>query len=296
VKVKTVAKALLPAPAYEGLRAGRRLLRWRWAWARGMTIDREGLLAGLIQIGVRQNDIVLVHSSLTSLGHVEGGAEAVIDALLDAVGPGGTLLMPAYSVAGDWMTYVRSDPLFDPRTSPSTFGKVTDVFWRRPGVLRSLHPTHSVAAYGPHASYLIQDHEKSQSPAGYTSPFRKLIELNGRILHLGSPFWSTSSFHVVEDVVPNFPRQVYLAEPICMRYLDPEGREHAVPVKVHDPALVPTRIDKVAAKELEIYNYCLQRGVLRTGHIGRATVHLIEAGPLEELMEELAVRGITIYV
>jgi aminoglycoside 3-N-acetyltransferase len=220
----------------------------------------------------------------------------VIEALLEAVGQDGTILMPAYPVSGDWMSYVRSGRLFDPRNSPSAFGKITDRFWRREGTLRSLHPTHSVAAFGPEAAYLVKDHERSQTPAGDPSPFRKLIELDGRILHLGSPFWATSSFHVVEDVVFPFPRSVYLDQPIRMRYLDWKGEEHRAAIKVHDPALVPFRIDKVKAKEDEIYARCAEKGIVRTNRIGPATVHLIEAPALEKLLEELAASGITIYV
>lgn len=294
MSIRSITKAILPASLRALLKRGQRHLRWRLAQARGVVITRERLVADLTRVGVHRGDILLVHSSLSRLGHVERGPDAVIDALLEAVGPEGTILMPAYPVTGDWTTYVYSDPLFDPQRSPSTFGKITDVFWRRPGVLRSLHPTHSVAAYGPHAEYLVRDHEKSQSPFGHTSPFRKLIELNGRILHLGSPFWAITSFHVVEDVVPRFPHKVYLDEPIPMRYLDFEGIEHVVPVKVHDPA-VPIRIDKVKAKEREIYNYCRERGVVHTGKIGLGTVHLIEAGALEEVLEELVDKGITIY-
>jgi aminoglycoside 3-N-acetyltransferase len=229
------------------------------------------------------------------LGHVEGGPEAVIDALLDALGRGGTLLMPAYPVVGDWIAYVHSDPLFDPRRAPSSMGKITDTFWRRPGVLRSLHPTHSVAAFGPQARYLVRDHEKSPSPCGDPSPFHKLVELDGRILHLGSPFCNTTSMHVVEDIMPGFPRQVYLNEMIKMRFLDHGGVEHAVPVKIHDPVTAATRLEKIPEKEREIYQHCRRRGVVRTGKIGRATIHLIEARPLEDLLEELARGGITIY-
>lgn len=295
LSLKALAKGILPSVVWESLRRGQRHLKWRFAQARGIVMTRERLLLGLMRIGVRKGDILLVHSSLTALGHVKDGPEAAIDALLEAVGPQGTILMPAYPITGDWMTRVSSGVLFDPQRSPSGFGKITDVFWRRSGVWRSLHPTHSVAAYGLHAEYLVRDHEKSPTPCGHPSPFRKLIELNGRILHLGSPFWATSSFHVVEDIVNPFPRKVYLDEPIPMRYLDLEGVEHVAHVQVHDPALVPTRIDKVRAKELEIYRYCRERGIVRTGQIGPATVHLIEARALEELLEELAMKGITIY-
>lgn len=295
MSLRSLLKAVLPQPARTFLKRARRRLKWSAARARGVRLTKTDIVAGLQQLGVPEGAILLVHSSLSSLGHVEGGPETVIDALLEAVGPEGTILMPAYPVVGDWLVYARSDPLFDPRQAPSSMGKITDIFWRRPGTRRSLHPTHSVAAYGPQAEFLVRDHEKSPSPCGATSPFRKLVDLNGHILHLGSPFCNTTSLHVVEDIVPNFPKKVYMDEPIPMRYLDADGKTHTVPILLHDPATAATRLEKVKAKEEEIYRYCHERNVVRTGQIGPATVHLIEARPLEDLLEELVTRGITIY-
>jgi len=295
MSIRSLAKKILPQPVRAFLKRAQRRLKWSLARARGAGLGKADLIAGLQEVGVSEGDVLLVHSSLSSLGHVEGGPETVIDALLEAVGPTGTVLMPAYPVVGDWLAYARSDPLFDPHQAPSSMGKITDVFWRCPGTRRSLHPTHSVAAYGPQAEYLVRDHEKSPSPCGATSPFRKVVELDGRILHLGSPFCNTTSLHVVEDIVPNFPRKVYMDEPIPMRYVDEAGREHTVPVLLHDPTTAATRLEKIKAKEEEIYRYCHERGIVRTGKIGRATVHLIEARPLEELLEELVPQGITIY-
>ena len=277
------------------LRKVRRHTRWRYARFRGAILTREKLITDLKDLGIEKGDILLVHSSLSRLGHVEGGADTVIDALLEAVGPDGTVLMPVYPIHGDWVEFIQAEPVFDPRRSPSYLGKITDVFWRRPGVLRSLHPTHSVAVYGKYAVYLTQDHEKSQSPCGDPSPFEKLMKLNGKILHLGSPFCTTSSFHVVEDMVPDFPKKVYLDEPIFMKYIDIEGIEHSVPVKVHDPTLASKRIDHVKEKEMEIYKYCVEFGIVKTGKVGEANVHLIDANGLETVLEILATKGITIY-
>jgi len=268
---------------------------WHLSRVRGQIVTKKFLVVNLKGIGINLGDIVLVHTSLSSFGHVEGGPDAVIDALLAAVGPKGTILMPANPVIGDWMVYVHSDPLFDPRKSPSSMGKITDTFWRRSGVLRSLHPTHSMAARGPHAEYLLKDHEKSQSPCGLLSPYRKLIELDGRILHLGSPFSNTTSLHVVEDILPHFPKKVYEDAPISMRYLDYQGNENITLVKIHDSITAETRLEKVKEKEIEIYEHCRNREVVYSDKIGMATIHLIEARPLEILLEDLGRQGITIY-
>lgn len=295
MSIRTTIQTLLPDWLRPLLRRGRRQLRWRMAKLRGQVLTRKQLADGLRRSGVKAGDVLLVHSSLSRLGHVEGGPDAVIDALLDVLGPTGTLLMPAYPVVGDWMAYIHSDPLFDPRTAPSSMGKITDVFWRRDGALRSLHPTHSVAALGTQAEYFLSDHEKSPSCCGDPSPFRKLADKKGKILHLGSPFCNTTSMHVVEDVLATFPRKVYLDDMVTLRYLDHDGQERAVPVKLHDPETAATRLEKVPEKEQEIYQYCLARGVVKTSRIGQATVHLIDASGLELVLEDLAAKGITIY-
>jgi aminoglycoside 3-N-acetyltransferase len=193
------------------------------------------------------------------------------------------------------LEYAKTDPLFNPKNDLSQMGKITEACRLRKEALRSWHPTHSVAAIGPHAEYLLKNHEKSQSPCGGTSPFYKLIELDGYILHLGSRFGQTTSVHVIEDQMDDFPHKVYFDELIPMRYLDDKGVEYTILIKVHDPVTSKTRIDKNIEKEKEIYKYCLEYGVVTTGKVGKATSHLIKAKGLEEVLEKLLARGITIY-
>lgn len=258
-------------------------------------VTKEEIINDLKKLGLREGDIVLVHSSLSSIGYVEGGADMVIDALIETVGQKGTILVPTYPIKGPIVNYAKSDSLFDPQNTPSQMGKITEVFRLRKEALRSLHPTHSVAAIGPHAEYLLNNHEQSQTPCGKTSPFYKLIELDGYILHLGSSFGQTTSVHVIEDLVEDFPRKVYFDELMPMRYLDDKAVEHTVLIKVHDPVTSKTRIDGNIEKEKEIYNYCLEYRVVTTGKVGNATSHLINAKGLEEVLEILLTKGITIY-
>lgn len=258
-------------------------------------LTKEEIINDLKKLGLEKGNIVLVHSSLTSIGYVEGGADTVVDALLETVGQKGTVLMPAYPMKGTMLEYAKTGPLFDPKNDPSQMGKITEVFRLRKEALRSLHPTHSVAAIGPHAEYLLKDHDKSQTPCGKTSPFYKLIELNGYILHLGSRFGQTTSVHVIEDLVDDFPRKVYFNKLMPMRYLDDKMVEHTVLIKVHDPVTSKTRINRNIEKEKEIYNYCLECGVVTTSKVGNATSHLINANGLEEVLEMLLTKGITIY-
>jgi aminoglycoside 3-N-acetyltransferase len=258
-------------------------------------VTKQDILNDLRKLGLKEGDIVLVHSSLSAIGYVEGGADSVIDALLEAVGPSGTILMPAYPLPGTMMDYAKTNPLFDPKNTPSCMGEITEVFRCRKEALRSLFPTHSTAAIGPHAEYLLKDHEKDQVQCGRNSPNFKLIGLDGYIMLLGCWVNSLTSLRVLDCTADNFPVRTHLDEPIPIRYLDYAGVEHAILVKVDNPAEAKNRITDNVKRQNEIYNYLLQYGCLKTGKVGNATTYLIRAKALQEVLETLLAKGVTIY-
>src|SRR6476620_10567900 len=116
-------------------------------------ISKFSLLADLQRIGIKKGDSLLVHSSLSKIGFVEGGPKTVIEALQEAVGEEGTLLFPAFPAKGRNKTHLEEHPFFDVRNTPSQMGSITEYFRGMKGVLRSLHPTDSIAAKGPLAEY-----------------------------------------------------------------------------------------------------------------------------------------------
>ena len=138
---------------------------------------RARLAADLRSAGVRPGCPLLIHTSLSAVGHVPGGADTVIDALLEAVGPKGTLVIPTLSYL-----YTNLDsPTFDVRTTPTNLGTIPETFRSRVGVRRSCHPTHSCAALGPDTTALLDDHGKDRSPVGANSPFRRVRDLGGQV-------------------------------------------------------------------------------------------------------------------
>lgn len=153
-----------------------------------MPVTRSEIRGGLRGLGVESGASLVVHSSLSSLGRVDGGADAVVDALLDAVGPEGTLAMP---------TFTQYDEPYDPDGSPSTTGAVTEAFRMRDATDRSDHPTKSVAAAGPDTAALLAGHEPMNS-LGPDSPIHRLLRQGGHVLLLGVDHTSNSAIHVVE--------------------------------------------------------------------------------------------------
>lgn len=163
------------------------------------SITSDEISEGLSQLGLPQGAKVLVHSSLSSFGHVEGGADAVIDAVLNAVAPDGTVLVPTLTATA--LHSPENPPAFDPVNTPCWTGRIPETFRNRPQAVRSLHPTHSVAAIGAHAEELTKDHTFSISPCDEKSPFGKLSEHeDGFVLLLGAGYGSITNLHHAEEL------------------------------------------------------------------------------------------------
>jgi len=170
------------------------------------------LVNDLHQLGVATGDTLIVHSSLSALGFVVGGAQAVVEALLETIGPTGTLTMPGHSaglsepsywknppVPEDWWPIVRSSmPAFDPILTPlRQMGAIAETFHRHPGVQRSSHPQVSHMALGPLANFITSAHSLGDG-LGERSPLARLYECDARVLLLGVPYANNTSLHLAE--------------------------------------------------------------------------------------------------
>jgi aminoglycoside 3-N-acetyltransferase len=188
--------------------------------ASDMPRTRASIAADLRALGVTQFCVLLVHSSLSSLGWVCGGPVAVAGALLDVLGPSGTLVVPTHTAGNSdpatwenppipqswWPTVREQMPAFDPRLTPSTgMGAVAELVRTWPGAMRSEHPQMSCAAVGPHAEQITAGH-LLESGMGEDSPLGRLYDLDAKILLLGSGHASNSSFHLAEYRTPT-PRR-----------------------------------------------------------------------------------------
>ncbi|MDQ1257671.1 MAG: aminoglycoside 3-N-acetyltransferase [Candidatus Hydrogenedentes bacterium] len=156
-------------------------------------VEKKDIVAGLRDVGIREGDIVFVHSSLSAFGYVVGGAAAVIDALIEATGPEGTVVMPTFT----WTHFHdKNHVVFDVSNTPCESGRIPEVFRNRPEVLRSWHVCHSVAARGMNAEDAMGE---GVSSFGAGSSFHQLYELNSWNLLLGVGFESCSALHMAEE-------------------------------------------------------------------------------------------------
>lgn len=155
---------------------------------------KESLKADLQRMGIDPRGTLLVHSSYKSIGPVEGGPEAVLDALAEYMAEG-LLVLPTHT----WASIDDRNPRFYVRDTPSCVGALTELFRKRPGVVRSLHPTHSVAALGKDAREFAAGDELSTTPCGYGTAWRRLWERKAAILLVGVDLRRNTFMHGVEE-------------------------------------------------------------------------------------------------
>jgi len=220
----------------------------------GYPIPLDVLGETLRELGILPGDLLHVQSSVS---HLYRGsrlktaertlspaayAARVVDLLVNVVGANdGTIVMNTDSLSRSnvrraWAGLVGPDkPLFDFRTSPTNRGLIAELFRRREGVMRSVHPWYNMAALGPRRDELIADHERS-SP--YTmdrhSPTYKLTKQKGKVALLGRSFVGNTPLHLVEYLYPDeFPRAIFLNRPVSMSYVDRDGAVKAMDVMLH---------------------------------------------------------------
>ena len=172
----------------------------------------QSLAVQLNALGVREGQTLLVHSSLRALGWTCGGVQAVIMGLLEAVGPDGTIVMPAHSgdysdpacwenppVPKDWQEYIRETmPAWRADLSPTRgVGTIPEVFRSMAGVRRSEHPQVSFSAFGHQADFVTAGH-RLDSDLGEGSPLARLYELDAGVLMLGTGYDTCTSLHLAE--------------------------------------------------------------------------------------------------
>lgn len=229
--------------------------------AKESLVERDRLVRDLRRLGLRRGMDVILHSSLSRIGWVRGGAEAVIDALLDVLGSEGTLMMPSFNHG--------QAKVFNPHTTPTINGAIPDAFWRRPGVVRSMHGSHAVAASGPRAEAYCRGHLET-GIWGPESPIGRLVHAGGTILALGASLESATAYHVAEVSVPCRCLDTFGGSD---RVVDAEGNVRVVPGLVWRGGDCPV---STALMEPAL----VRSGKLTKGKVGAADACLVKAKDL----------------
>jgi len=198
--------------------------------------SKADLVQALRRLGVAPGDTLLVHSSMDQFGAFLGTPTDIILALQEAVGATGTLLMPTLPFTGTAVDYVQKGGIFDVKRTPSKMGLLTEIFRRSPGVIRSVHPTHAVAAWGRFAAEMVKDHALAGTPCGRQTPYGRLLDHSGKILFLGTDIHVMTFFHAVEEILdPQFPFSPFSKEIFSAKSRDEHGNLLVSQTRLFEP-------------------------------------------------------------
>ena len=210
----------------------------------------EEVTTQLRTLGVTPGSVLLVHTSFRSVRPIEGGPVGLISALRAALGPEGTLVMPAMT---------SGETVFDPRSTPTRdMGITAELFWRQPGVVRSTHPGGSFAAVGPAAEAICAPQPLSP-PHGVDSPVGRVHDLGGFVLLLGVGHGENTTLHLAEAIagVP------YSVEHPCV--VEEEGQVRTVMI---------AETDHCCRNFRRVDEPLRARGLQREGLVGHAAARL----------------------
>ncbi|MBN2715136.1 MAG: AAC(3) family N-acetyltransferase [Deltaproteobacteria bacterium] len=240
----------------------------------------EALTKEIRCLGIDASRPLMVHSSMKAVGAVQNGADGVLDAFISVM-RGGLLIFPTHTSA----TMFRDDAIFDPDVEPSCVGILSQKFQKRANVVRSLHPTHSVAALGDHATAFIDGEENRITPCPRDGAYGRLYTLDARILFMGCTFSANTLIHGVEEWA-NIPKRLTpLPHPMKVRM--PGGRLHDCAMHGHD---ILTSGDFWHNYQ-KLVEPCICTGICMPGCIGDADCLLCDVRPMVDLTLRLLKRN-----
>jgi aminoglycoside 3-N-acetyltransferase len=280
---------LLPKGAKDRLKGWRKGLRLAYV-RRRHGFGADALSAALRRVGLVPGDTVMVHSSFDRFAGFAGKPSDVIRTLQEMVGPTGTLLMPTLPFTGTAVQHASRGLVFDVQRTPSQVGLLTELFRRSPGVARSVHPTHPVAAWGARVTELLANHHLARTPCGEGTPFARLVDHDGRILFLGAGIESMTFFHYVEEVLePGMPMSPFTKEEFILASRDETGALLMTKTRLFDPTLSRRRDLTRLVPPLR------QQGAMAQTRVGQLDILLLRARDVMAACHRLAAQGVYCY-
>ena len=234
---------------------------------------KQDLLNALGTIGVDPKGVLMVHLSCKAIGEVDGRGDTILDALSEYMRQG-LLVLPSHT----WANVNTQNPVMDVLYTPTCVGKLTELFRHRPGVVRSLHPTHSLAALGAGAESLVAGEEHIQTPCGQGGAYYKLWKMNAQILLIGVNFTRNTFIHGIEewDKATGFISK----EKTDLYVINHQGNRLHTPQYRHASPLGSDTFSKLEP-------LAVSSGVLTMGRFGDATTRLMRAKALRSMVAGL---------
>ena len=210
----------------------------------------------LKQMGIRSTDTVLIHTSMRAIGEVEGGCDGLIDAFCAYLDKG-LFLVPTHT----WDNVGKTAPVFDVRTTKPCIGALPTVAAFRADGVRSLHPTHSVTAFGDRAAEFVKGEEKATTPCPAGGVWARLLCEDAKILLIGVGLNRNTYIHAVDEML-DLPDR--LVPPIPLTIIDQNGNRHETLYQKHG---------QTGSENFGVFQKPLEAlGALTYGTLGNATV------------------------
>ena len=255
-----------------------------------MSYDGHKLLACLRSLGVQPGDTVLLHSSFEEHHGFRGTIQDVTEVFIEAVGPTGHLLMVSLPYRSSSFLYLSKLKRFDVRKTPSMMGMLSELFRRRPGVLRSLSPTHPMLVYGPRAAWFVADHQSCRYPCGPGSPFEKLVSSDAKAVFYNTSFDAYTFFHYLEHLVSSeMPFSLYTETPFQVQVIDHNGEPSTVPTYAFAAEAMRRRRFEILERELR------ERNAIKERRIGNGSVLMVRIRETVECVHDMSRRGVYFY-
>jgi len=245
------------------------------------------LLDALRSIGVEEGDTIMLHSAFRESNGFRGTPTDVADAFLTAVGESGNLIMVSLPTTGASYEYLNRLSVFDVRKTPSRMGLISEFFRRREGVLRSLHPSHPMLAFGPKASWIVEGHELCPYPCGPGTPFDKAVELKGKLVFFDTGLGKMTFFHWLEHRIQDkLGVPLYHAEPYTVPVVDRHGNSGVVRTLAFSREIIDRRRDYILHAEM------FRAGIVRRCRVGNTKLLAVELEDVIRCVDDMVNRGL----
>lgn len=261
-------------------------------------LTKQDIIDHLRNLGIKKGDTLLVHSSMKAIGDVDGGADTVLDALVETVcgnnawssdenaeecDKAGMLVLPTHT----WASMTDEHSVFDPATEPACVGILPNLFMKRAGVMRSLHPTHSVAAYCRNkikAEAYVSGEEQFSTPCSRQGCYGKLYDLDAKILLLGVGLNRNTYMHGVEEWFGIKERLTEETLSLSIKMKADDGTDMLYPVSMHKH-FKPNNIS-ISENYVRMKQAFIENDAMVEGFVGDAECMLMSARKVADLTTE----------
>jgi aminoglycoside 3-N-acetyltransferase len=240
--------------------------------------------------GIKWGDAIFVHSGMEGFAGFHGSVPDIVRVFQQVAGPNGTLMMPTLPFAGSAIDYAKSNRTFNPLTTPSRVGLLTEIFRRFPDVKRSIHPTHPIAIWGACENRWIENHGLADTPCGRDTPFDFLFQRNGKIILAGVTIECLTFFHYAEELLePLMPFSPFTVERYRLSCRVNGQIVESGAMRLYKPEISRHRRLALLAAELQ------KAHRWKEGRTGTLKVVVLSAQEVLQTLYEMADRGVFCY-